>query len=202
MSLRRKYRLFEIAIAICFVLATISYSIGSSIIENELAQPAEFKTNHSRIMSLGISLELTNSIIVIAIGIFLFLRLQQVSRTILIGYVLSRTIEAVLLSLGSLLISSENFEPLSIHNLFFNLAMITLGLSSIILFGYFIKKSIGPKPLFVIGVIGYLSLIVYSLINLLSRSQSAPMWLFAPGAIFEVIFPIWLIAKGFPVEPI
>lgn len=202
MSLRRKYRLLEIATAICFVVATLSYSIGSNIIENQLAQPVEFRINHSHILSLGILLELINSIIVIAIGIFLFLRLQQFNRTITIYYVLSRTIEAVMLSLGSLLILNKNLEPLSIHNLFFNLAMITLGFCSLILFGFLIKKSIGPKQLFIIGVIGYLALVIYSLINLLSLSQSAPMWLFAPGAIFEVAFPIWLIVKGLPVEPI
>lgn len=38
---------------------------------------------------------------------------------------------------------------------------------------------------------------MYSVLGMAMSSSDTFMWLFAPGAIFEIVFPIYLIAKGF-----
>lgn len=197
MNQQKKFRLYEIFAGIGFLLATISYSIGSGMVENAIAQIAEVKVGNLPMLGLGISLELLNSIAVIAIGILLFFRLKQKSKPVMFGYLLSRIVESVLLGTGSLLALSQISEPLNIHNLFFNIAMIILGIYSVIFCVYLVKWTIRTKWMFIIGVIGYGTLIIYAAINLVNPAQPAPMWLFGPGAVFEIIFPVWLIARGF-----
>ena len=193
MDKQKRSRLYEIIAGICFILATISYSAGSGIVENALAQTA---AGHAS-LGEGIFLEIINSTAVITIGAVLYMRLKQKSKAATLGYLISRIVEAVLLAIGGILTLSKIAQPMAVHNLLFNIAMIILGVYSIIFCLYLIKWSDRAKWLFSIGVAGYATLIIYAVINLAHPAQPAPMWLFGPGAVFEIIFPVWLIAKGF-----
>lgn len=192
MTTQKENRLYEIFVAIGFILATISYSIGSNIMETGYSAAAG-----SAAIGIGYLLELVNSFVVTAIGVLLFLRLRQYSKPITMGYMLFRIMEAGLLCAGGLMILTGVNESLQIHEFLFNLAMIILGIYSALFCIFLIKWSVGPKWLFTFGVVGYLTLAVYAGINLITAGESAPMWLFAPGAVFEVAFPIWLVTKGF-----
>jgi hypothetical protein len=46
-----------------------------------------------------------------------------------------------------------------------------------------------------LGIIGYPLSIVAPLLDMFSRS--AGIIIFLPGSLFEIIYPIWLIVKGF-----
>lgn len=192
MTTQKKNRLYEIFAAIGFLSATISYSIGSNILETEYGAAARIGA-----IGVGFSLELLNGVAVTAVGILLFLRLRQYGKTIATGYLLSRIIEALLLSAGGLMVLTGANEALRMHAFFFQLAMIILGISSAIFYSFLMKWPVGPRWLFLLGVAGYLSLAFYAGMGMLSVSESAPVWLFVPGAVFEIVFPIWLIVKGF-----
>jgi hypothetical protein len=66
----------------------------------------------------------------------------------------------------------------------------------------FISKFV-PRPIAVLGLIGYASLLLgvpLDLIGGLDMSEGAGLILLAPGGLFEFVFlPIWLITKGFAV---
>ena len=58
-----------------------------------------------------------------------------------------------------------------------------------------------PRPIAVLGIVGYASLllgVLLDLLGVLDMVAGAGMVLVAPGGLFEfVALPIWLIAKGF-----
>lgn len=186
MTNTNNYRLYERIAGIGYLLATLCYSIGSGMVEGALINSDNTGSN----MTIGIFLELLNSIFVVVIGAMLYLRFKSLNQKIALGYLISRIAEGVLLALGSF------SGSLHLHNHYFNLAMLVLGLYSVFFFAYLIRFSVEPKWLLVVGVIGYLSLLIYSGVNLVLGYNVAPMWLFGPGAVFEILFPIRLIMKG------
>ena len=186
MTNTNNYRLYERIAGIGYLLATLCYSIGSGMVEGALINSDNTGSN----MTLGIFLELLNSIFVVVIGAMLYLRFKSLNQKIALGYLISRIAKGVLLALGSF------SGSLYLHNYYFNLAMLVLGLYRVFFFAYVIRFSVEPKWLLVVGVIGYLSLLIYSGVNLVLGYNVAPMWLFGPGAVFEILFPIRLIMKG------
>ncbi|QYR19298.1 DUF4386 domain-containing protein [Paenibacillus sp. sptzw28] len=75
------------------------------------------------------------------------------------------------------------------------MAMIVLGLYSL-LFCYLLYRSrLIPRLISVFGLIGYASLLTSALLELFGYSPG--MLLFLPGALFEILMPVWLIVKGF-----
>lgn len=200
MTIKKKNRFYEIVAAVGFLLATVSYSIGSSMLETEYGAAVQGGA-HPGALGVGFSLELVNCMAVVLIGILLFLRLRQCGRPIALGYMISRIAEALLLCAGGILVLTGANEALRLQAFLFHLAMVILGVYSAIFCVYLVKWSVGPKWLFLTGVAGYVTLAIYAGSNLISASQLAPMWLFAPGAVFEIIFPVWLIVRGFdPAE--
>ncbi|MGB3368381.1 MAG: DUF4386 domain-containing protein [Acidaminobacteraceae bacterium] len=201
MNTIRKERKLEITAGISFFIATLSYGIGNSIITESL-NLGDFSSTS---LGLGVLLELINSFAVIAIGLLLYARLRSKNESVMLGYAFSRLAEALLLIVGSIsvlfapIIIGDNKAAMLIqsHEMFFSIGMLVLGIYSTFFCLYLFKTSNAPKLLMLIGAIGYISTIIYGVINILSLSPSASMILFATGAIFEIGFPIWLIAKGF-----
>jgi len=194
-------RKLEIAIGVSFIIATICYASGSSMVAGALSNPL---VNLSA-LSTGVLLEIGNSIAVIALGVLFLERLKNKNRTLVIGYAITRAIEAVLLMVGSVVTlfalkssSGETLEGLFVlHEAFFSVAMLVLGIYSTLFFVYLFKESVGPKWLMGLGVLGYLMTSIYALIMIGSGLTINPLILFAPGGIFEILLPLWLIFKGF-----
>jgi hypothetical protein len=130
MTQQKKYRLYEKLAAFVFLLATLCYSIGNNLVVSNLLDATG--TQNTYLLFLGVSLELINSITVIGVGIMLFLRLRQYSKTITLGYLFSRIAEGLLLGIGSILALNPTNASLQQHSLFFNLAMTVLGIYSIV----------------------------------------------------------------------
>ncbi|CDZ75630.1 putative membrane protein [Peptoniphilus sp. ING2-D1G] len=196
-----KNRIYEITAGIAFLVATLSYSIGSFIVESELTK-GDFIQNPSNLISQGLILEFVNSIAVIIIGICIHLRFKKQFQKMTFYYLISRILEGVLLALGGILSIKAYNGSIEIHQMFFNLSMLILGIYSVFFFNHLRRKNIGPSWLMTLGTVGYLSLAIYSIVNVVGKSQIAPMLLFGPGAIFEIAFPLWLIFKGFKEKEI
>ena len=196
MNLIYKKRNYEKSIGVLFLLATLSYGIGNQLITQSL------KNSNQSTLFIGMGLEVINSLIVCAIGWLSYGLLKTLDKSIIRGYFLSRFTEGILLAIGSLsLIFVSRFDLESIvkfRDYTFALAMLVLGLFSIRYFKHLLKKNIAPRWLLSIGVLGYISLSIYALSFILIGIL--PMWLFIPGAIFEVVFPIYLIIKGYDLE--
>ncbi len=191
--MEKQYRGYEKIIGFCFLLATVTYAIGNQMIVNGVQDHQDIASTR-----LGIGFELINSFVVVIIGLLSFKRLKSYNKTIIQGYMFSRFIEGFLLAIGAisvLLISQTNIEPiLKLRELCFSLAMLTLGGYSSYYCWYLLKKSLAPKWMMGLGILGYVCLFIYSILLLIS--ELAPIWLFTPGGLFELIFPIYLIIKG------
>jgi hypothetical protein len=168
----------EIIAGILFFVATLSYSIGDSLIANDLI--------------LGSFLQFLNIFSVIFIAVLLFPILKNIDIKSAKIYLISRSLEGLFLSfsvIGMLFFSKD------IYDFFFQIAMFSLTIGSLILlYKLYLKKSLN-LIFIIIGVLGYLGLGIWSLLELFSFSST--MLLFAPGAIFEIIFPLFLMFKGF-----
>lgn len=194
MTTIQQNRKHEKTIGLCFILATLSYALGNSFIATAFVDPYN-KTQ----LILGITLELVNSLCVFIIGLFTFKRLQTVSHFVLKGYRTARWLEAFILgvaAISAMLTTWFNTNMLqTFREISFAIAMIILGVYSVYFCYFLLKNNLIPRWLTMIGIVGYACLIVYCILLLLTKSAS--MILFAPGALFEIIFPIYLIAKGF-----
>jgi hypothetical protein len=83
--------------------------------------------------------------------------------------------------------------------------MIALSLGSIPFCAVLYRTQLVPRALAVLGIVGYASLLLGSVLTLLGLDLH--MIHFILGGLFELLLPLWLIAKGFNdsadiVEPV
>lgn len=186
-------RLFERIIGLSFIMATLFYSIGNSMLMDNIR--------------IGVLLELQNSLMVIVIGVFMYKLIDSIDPKVRAAYLATRIVEAILLAIGAvyLLNAKESTMELLLkqHDKYFALGMLVLGIYSAFYFAYLVHHKIGPKYLMLLGSVGYVALAIYSAMSLIIVGSEVSMLWFIPGAIFEVAFPLWLIFKGFkPSEAI
>lgn len=167
-------------VGVLFIIATVTYAVGNGLIE-------------SGYIWGGIALELVNSIAVVSIAILFVPILKPYSLPIAYGYLATRIAEAVILTVGA-------FVPLvsltmSGYYTAFQLAMLVLGVGSLFFCYLLYQTRLIPRPLSILGLVGYGAIAVYGFTELLGSSIG--MILFVPGGIFEILFPLWLIVKGF-----
>jgi Domain of unknown function (DUF4386) len=82
----------------------------------------------------------------------------------------------------------------------FQVAMIALGLGSMPFCYLLYKTKLIPRYISVLGLIGYATLLTAALLEVFGYSTGLVLYL--PGALFEIVFPVWLIVKGFNLSRI
>lgn len=201
-----------------FIFATIAYMTGSSLIGSIVNAPdylINVYPNKTGVI-IGVLLELINSAAVVGIAVMLYPILKKHNETIALGYVGSRILESAMLIVSVisplLLITlsqeyvkagapdTSYFQTIGTlairgHYLAFQMAMMVLGLGSLIFCYLLYQSKLIPRTISVLGLIGYASLLTSSLLEIFGHNTG--MILFLPGALFEIILPIWLIVKGF-----
>ena len=158
---------------------------------------------------LGVFLEFINSAAVVGIAALIFPILKKHSEGLTLIYVSSRIIESVLLlisAIGPILLITLNQGELqqfqSLISLFaqysFQIAMISLSIGSIFLCYILYKNKLIPRVLSILGLLGYLLLLVSGVFAIMDYEDI--FYLYIPGALFEIIFPIWIMIKGFHIS--
>jgi hypothetical protein len=74
------------------------------------------------------------------------------------------------------------------------------GVAGLILAHMLLRTRLVPRPLSVLGLVGYATLFVAAVLDALgfiSTSAGAGMVALVPGGLFELVLPIWLFARGF-----
>ena len=193
-------RKYEKIIGLLFIIATLAYGIGSTGLSQGLTNGTSGLT---QLFPFAL-LEVINSIAVSLIGFYFYLFLRNLNEPLLKGYLFTRLAEGLLLILGTVLSltpSTHNpLSPLFFHDVFFNLAMLVLGIYSTYFFFNLLTYSLGPRWLMCLGIIGYSCLTLYSILALVP-SIDASMFFFIPGGLFEVILPIYLLFTGLKKTP-
>jgi hypothetical protein len=201
-----------------FLLPLLAYGIGSNLIASLAGGTAHLVSMASSRPQLitGALLLLLNSLSVTGIAVLLYPVLKGYHQRTGLWYLVARIMEAVILLVGliSLLLlftlsteyAKTNLADPTCTDLFFQmatqsnfwayqLAMIILGLGSIPFCHLLFKARLVPMPLAILGLIGYALLALGACLELFGHNVG--MLLSLPGGLFEVIFGIWLMVKGF-----
>lgn len=204
----------EIAVGVLFFVATASYLAGSELIASELGAPDYLENLNSGRIHTGVLLEFINAAAVVGIGALLFPILRKYREGMALVYAGARLVESALLlvsALGPLLLvplSREYGQAMADvadiqllgtlaregYDLAFQLAMIVLGTASVLLCYILYEARLVPRVLPVLGVVGYVALLTSGWLEVFGYDTGTV--LFVPGAIFELLFPLWLIVKG------
>ena len=201
---------FGRAAGILFFVSTASYLIGSGWIGDWL-EAAGIGTDRGPAVA-GSFLELVNVMAVMGISVLLYGTVKKHSEAIAIGYLGSRIVEAVLLAVGivatlALLAAGSPDDAsfraarvvaVAVRETSFQLAMVSLGAGSLAFCYVLYRARLIPRVLSGLGLLGYVALLASSFLSLAGYEPGA--YLFIPGGIFEAVFPLWLIFKGFPKE--
>lgn len=200
------------------LIATVTYMLGNGFLGSILNAPDYLPLVYAKSTQMvsGVLLEFIDAVAVATIGLMLFPILRRHNEVIGLGYAATRLIECLLVILAG--ISSLALIPLGQEyvqagaadashfqalgtlavthgKLAFQIAMIALGLGSIPFCYLLYRARLIPQLIAVLGLIGYAALLVGGLVELFGLNLNMIHYL--PGGLFELILPVWLIAKGF-----
>ncbi len=212
------FRRNAIIVGILFLAAFGTYGPGNGIIDSMTNTP-DYLTNISANTTqalIGMFLMLINSAVVISIGVLLLPILKQHNKTIAFGYLSFRIIEGIILIIGviSLLLLIplsqeyinaanpfacyfETLGTLAIKGNFFayQIAMLFLSLGSLPFCYLLYQSNLIPRFLSVWGIVGYAVFMAGCILEIFGFGIGE--YLSIPGGLFEIVFAVFLIVKGF-----
>jgi hypothetical protein len=155
------------------------------------------------------------------IAVLLFPLLKPTSEPLALGYVCERVIELVLQILFFLVVpllmiaisnglrdgtvdasTSQSLGPIlkALHDLAIVVLYLVTSVGGTILAVLLYRSQLVPRWIAVLGLIGYPVLLVGCVLDMFEVTdvtKGAGLLAIAPGGLFELILPIWLLAKGF-----
>ncbi|MGB2568864.1 DUF4386 domain-containing protein [Micromonospora citrea] len=159
-----------------FLLAFVAYGSGSAL-AGQLA---------------GSALVVLNSVMVAAIGVLVFRALRRPHPGAAWTYLVARGVEAFLLTAGIVLLDSVGADAADIA---YQAAMLSLGLGSLPFCLALHRQRWVPRPLAIWGFAGYALLATGAVAELTGASVGVVPAI--PGGLFEVVFGVLLLVRGF-----
>lgn len=208
----------ERAAGVLFLLSTVAFLVGSGMLDPIFHRTdllIGMDSERTGVLT-GVFLELVNAVAVVGIAVCLHPILRKYHESFAIGYFASRVMEAALLTVsltGPLILLALSKQSVSAgvaedsslqwigqltveaHFLLFDMAMIALSLGSLLFCSILYRSGLVPRLLSGIGLIGYAGLLASSSLSIAGLDVGTVLYI--PGAIFEVVLPVWLIVKGF-----
>jgi len=205
-----------------FLLAFVVYGVvGGALVESGAGSPAVLTEviDHQAQIAVGALLMLLNSAFVIAIGVLVFPILRPHHEISAYVYLITRVVEAVILAVGVLCLllllpiaqtyadlgaNSTSVLPSLAHlgqeanHYAMLLAMIGLGLGSLMFCRVLFRARLIPRPMAVWGMAGYAVLATGAVLEVLGYEVF--MALTIPGGLFEIALGVLLALKGFPAR--
>jgi hypothetical protein len=202
---------------ILFLIPLLAYGGGNAWMEF-LRTPAEgLAALAGRGMAFGGAalLLFLNSLAVVGIAVLLHPLLARQHPRAALTYLCTRLAEALLLLGGMIALlllpglgeaarlhpeaagTYQSLADLAVHTNFFafQVAMLVLGLGSLLPFAILGRARLLPRGMAAWGLLGYGLLALGALLELLGLPFG--LWLSLPGGLFEAVLGVWLIVKGF-----
>jgi hypothetical protein len=172
-----------IAVGILFFVQMITYMIGAQAIQAfEDGDTAASPT-------MGVLFTMVSGLSIVGIGLLMYPVLKQVDRRRVVEFAVSAACGVYLLT---------QLQVVPNNHLW---VYVPTGIGGLILTYLLFVGRLVPRPIAVLGIVGYASLllgVLLDLLGVLDMVTGAGLVLVAPGGLFEfVVLPIWLIAKGF-----
>jgi hypothetical protein len=185
-------RRIAVVVAGLFIFQILSFMLGSSLVGTYLDGGAERTT-----LTIGVLLEMASGVAVVGIGVLMYRILKPVDSRLALGYPVMRITEfAVSATFATYLLSQLQEFP---HHLVW--VYLPTAVGGVILNYLLFTSRIVPRPISILGLVGYvllLFLVPLDLLGLVKESSGTGLAMMAPGGMYEfVILPVWLLAKGF-----
>lgn len=203
-------------VGVLFLVQTGSYLFGDALFRSAV-EPVDFLANlNEGQVQIGVFLQFVNTVAVVGIGVLMFPVLRRYRESMALGYTATKILEAALLLVSgvfALLVvpmsreyltaevaDASQLQILSVltvegYTLAFQLAMIALGAGSLLFMYVLYEFELVPRALSLLGALGYVALFASGWLEI--AGSDIAMVLYAPGALFELAFPLWLIFRGF-----
>jgi hypothetical protein len=210
-------------VGLLFLAQTVAFIIAEQLITGVLkgadylaGVPAE-----ANALTLGGLFAALCGVAVVGIAVLLFPLLKPTSEPLALGYVCERVIELVLqlvfflvvpllmIAIGNRLrdgtvdaSTSQSLGPIlkALHDEAIVVLYLVTSVGGTILAVLLYRSLLVPRWIAVLGLIGYPALFVGCILDLFGVTdvtKGAGLIAVAPGGLFELILPIWLLAKGF-----
>jgi Domain of unknown function (DUF4386) len=207
-----------------FLGALIANLIGSELLDAIVIAPDYLTQTYARKSSviLGMLFEITSAACVIGIAVYLYPILKPLNRNIALGYLGLRLVEPaitiiiVLASLSILTLSQQFLVATSPDSASFQLLgtliqgvrdwalmiyILIFSLGAALFYGLLYRSRLVPRLLSIWGLAGATILLTGALVDMFGYDIDVELY----GAVMglnEVVFPLWLIFKGFNAAPI
>ena len=210
-------RAAERAVGACFLLVFLLYASGGVLVDAGSGDPAVLSEvgDHATLIASGALLMLANSVVAAAIGVLLFPVLRRRCEVSAVGYLVSRSVEAVMLVVGTvfLLLLIPLGQELAAgggqrsqlpalarvaqqaDHYAYQAGMIALSIGGLVLCRVLLRAGLVPRLLALVGLFGYAALLTGAVLEILGYAVGTA--LSVPGGLFELGLGVLLIARGF-----
>jgi hypothetical protein len=172
------------AVGALMLAAFLLYGVGNSI---------AIAATTGALITTGVVMMLLNSVAVIVIGGLMVPVLRPRAPAVAAGYLITRIFEGTFLAVGAICLllgfARSNF-------LAYNIAMAGLGLGSLFFCAALYRSRLVPRFLAAWGFVGYAAFAAGCILEL-SGVVGAGLIPTIPGGLFELLFAVWLIVRGF-----
>lgn len=172
----------EVSVAMLFLLATAAFATGDSLLDRSPA--------------LGVALQALTGLAVLGTGFLLLPVLRPHSDRRARGYLLARAAECTAIwACGAWLLVVG-----SVVGSYTLIVYAVSGVAGVLLTSVLWESGLVPRWLAGFGILGYLSLLlgtVLDALGLVDLATASGVVFLAPGGLFEIGFPVLLLVRGF-----
>ncbi len=175
-----------------FLTATATFLLGDSLIRGFFSTP----TTGTGSLTVGVALQAVCALANAGIGLALLEVLSRHDKGLARGYLVVRCLEAAtILAIGGYILATTSLVA--------NYEIIIYGFTGtagLMLSYVLLKGRLVPTWLSWLGLVGYVAILLAipsTLLDIATLDSGPGMLLYLPGALFELILPILLIARGF-----
>jgi len=179
-------------VGILFVVQMVSAMVGTSLIQAFVDGDPDRTP-----MTIGVLLMMFSGLAVVGIGLLMYPVLKDVHADLARWYPILRLTECLVsAACGIYLLAQGTVVP---NHLLW--VYLPTGLGGIILTYLLFVARLVPRPIALLGLVGYASLtlgVPLDLLGALAMDEGAGLLLLVAGGLFElVVLPTWLITRGF-----
>lgn len=213
------YRGIAKKVGALFILATAITMVAIVMMGSAFTAPIDLGSIASGEATLIVSIIcwLVLAVSVLGIGVYMYPVLKKQNEALAQGYVTLRLLETVFIMISALgmmvlITMSQDWQSTGADAASYSVVntlmvaiidwsfifgtMILLGLGGIPLYYLMYQSEMVPRWLAGLGLMGAVLILIYGIASLFGQN---PAFLAAPIAVQEMVFAIWLIAKGFAV---
>jgi hypothetical protein len=186
-----------VIVGILFFVQMITAMIGTSLIQAF----TDGDPNRAP-LTIGVLLMMCSGLAVVGIGLLMYPVLKAINKKLAVWYPVLRVTEFTVSAVCGMYLLAQ-LQVVPNHLLW---VYIPTGIGGLIFTYLLFVSKVVPRPIAVLGLIGYAALLLgvpLDLLGALDMNNGPGLTLLAPGGLFEfVLLPLWLIAKGFKLAGI